>query len=106
MTAVSARKHTARSCEGRRRQPFLYPRKHGIRAELQGAEILRDKGFVHIDRRNSGRYKHNNNVAKINLNRIIFRAKSPTQIIAFNDEDAVPGEELIINFIQLKPYLE
>jgi len=82
------------------------PRRYGIRAELQGAEILGDKGFVHIDRRNSGRYKHNNNVAKINLNRIIFRAKSPTQVIAFNDEKAVPGEELIINFIQLKPYLE
>jgi hypothetical protein len=82
------------------------PRRYGIRAELQGAEIIRDKSFVHIDRRNSGRYKHNNNVAKINLNRIIFRAKSPTQIIAFNDVEAVPGEKLIINYIQLKPYLE
>jgi hypothetical protein len=82
------------------------PRRYGINAELEGAEILPDKGFVHIDRRNTGRYKENNNVAKINLNRIIFRAKSPTQVIAFNDEKAVPGEELIINFVQLKPYLE
>ena len=82
------------------------PRRYGIRAELQGAEILQDKSFIHIDRRNSGRYKHNNNVAKINLNRIVFRAKSPTQTIAFNDEEAVPGEEIIINFVQLKPYLE
>ncbi len=82
------------------------PRRYGIRAELQGAEVLDGKGFVHIDRRNTGRYKHNNNVAKINLNRIIFRATSPTQLIAFNDEKAVPGEQLIINFVQLKPYLE
>ncbi len=82
------------------------PRGYGINLELEGAEILAGKGFVHIDRRNTGRYKHNNNVAKINLNRIIFRAKSPTQVIAFNDEKAIPGEELIINFIQLKPYLE
>lgn len=82
------------------------PRRYGIRAELEGAEILGDKGYVHIDRRNGGRYKEKSNVAKINLNRIIFRAKSPTQVIAFNDEQAVPGEELIINFIQLKPYLE
>jgi len=52
------------------------------------------------------RYKHNNNVAKINLNRIVFRAKSPTQVIAFNDEEAISGEELIINFVQLEPYLE
>ena len=82
------------------------PRRYGIDADLEGAEILHDKSFVHVDRRNSGRYKHNDNVAKINLNRIIFRAKSPTQVIAFSDEKAVLGEELIINFIQLKPYLE
>ncbi len=82
------------------------PRRYGIDVELEGAEILRDKGFVHIDRRNKGRYKDNNNVAKINLNRIIFRAKTPTQVIAFNDEKAEPGEELVVNFVQLRPYLE
>ena len=68
--------------------------------------MLPDKSFVHVDRRNGGRYDHNDNVAKINLNRIIFRAKSPTQVITFHDAGANPGEELIINFIQLKPYLE
>jgi hypothetical protein len=82
------------------------PRRYGIDAELEGVEILSDKSFVHVDRRNSGRYQDNINVAKINLNRLVFRAKSPTQVIAFHDEKAVPGEELIINFIQLKPYLE
>ncbi|HPM83831.1 MAG TPA: hypothetical protein PLF81_24160, partial [Candidatus Anammoximicrobium sp.] len=82
------------------------PRRYGIRAELDGTEILADRGHVHVDRRNSGRYKDNNNVAKINLNRIVFRAKSASQVIAFNDEAAIPGEELIVNFIQLKPYLE
>ncbi len=80
------------------------PRRYGIDAELEGADILGDKGFVHVDRRNTGRYK--DNVAKINLNRIVFRATSPTQAIAFSDERAVPAEELIINFIQLKPCLE
>ncbi|NLY01309.1 MAG: hypothetical protein GXY83_34900, partial [Rhodopirellula sp.] len=82
------------------------PRRYGIHAELEGAEILADKGFVHVDRRNQGRYKDNHDVAKVNLNRIVFRAKSPAQVIAFNDEEAAPGEELIINFIQLKPYLD
>ena len=82
------------------------PRRYGICAELEGAQILPGKGFVHIDRRNKGRYKDNHNVAKINLNRIIFRATSPTQVVAFNDEKAAAGEELVINFIQLKPYLE
>ena len=82
------------------------PRRYGIGAELKGAEIVTDKSFVHIDRRHSGRYAQNDNVAKINLNRIIFRAKSPTQVITFSDTDAKPGEKLIINFVQLKPYLE
>ena len=82
------------------------PRRYGIRAELAGAEILADKGFVHIDRRNAGRYQDNNNVAKINLNRILFRATAVTQVVAFDDEQAAPGETLILNFVQLKPYLE
>ncbi len=82
------------------------PRRYGIRAQLAGVEVLDDKGFVHIDRRNSGRYKHNDNVAKINLNRIVFRAASSSHVISFNDEKAAAGEELIINFIQLKPYFE
>jgi len=82
------------------------PRRYGIEAEIPGTEMLADKSFVHIDRRKGGRYEHNNNVAKINLNRIVFRASSPTQVITFNDAKAEPGEELVINFIQLKPYLE
>ncbi len=82
------------------------PRRYGIAAELEGAEILSDKSFVHVDRRHGGRYAHNGNVAKINLNRIIFRAKSPTQVVTFHDASAAPGEELLVNFIQLKPYLE
>lgn len=82
------------------------PRQYGIDAELQGVEILAGKGFVHTDRRNSGRYEHNDNVAKINLNRIIFRAKAPALTVAFSDTKAIPGEELILNFVQLKPYLE
>jgi hypothetical protein len=82
------------------------PRRYGIAAKLEGAEILPDKSFVHIDRRHSGRYAHNDNVAKINLNRVIFRAKSPTLIVTFSDADAKPGENLMLNFVQLKPYLE
>ena len=82
------------------------PRQYGIEAELEGAEILGDKSFVHIDRRNASGHKHSDNVAKINLNRIIFRAKSPTQVIALTDQRANPGEELVINFVQLKPYFE
>jgi hypothetical protein len=82
------------------------PRRYGIGAELEGVEILHDKGYVHIDRRNGGRYAENNNVAKINLHRIVFRAQSPKAVITFHDTAANPGEELLLNFVQLKPYLE
>jgi hypothetical protein len=81
------------------------PRRYGIAAELKGAEILPEKSIVHIDRRDGGRNTHNDNVGKINLHRIIFRATSPTQVITFHDAEASPGEELLLNFIQLKPYL-
>lgn len=82
------------------------PRRYGIAAELEGAEILSDKGFVHVDRRKGNRKGHNDDFGKINLQRIIFRAKSATQVISFTDAGASPGEELMINFVQLKPYLE
>ncbi len=82
------------------------PRRYGIDVDLEGVEKLADKSFVHIDRRKGGRYEHNDNVAKINLHHIIFRAASPTQDISFTDTKANPGEKLVINYIQLKPYLE
>jgi len=82
------------------------PRRYGIDVELEGVERVAEKSFVHIDRRKGGRYEHNDNVAKINLNRIVFRAASPTQVFAFSDAAAKPGEELLLNFVQLKPYLE
>lgn len=82
------------------------PRLYGIEAELTGAEVLPGRGYVHIDRRNSGRYQHNDNVAKINLHRVIFRAAADTVTVTFHDEKAAPGEELVLNYVQLKPYLE
>jgi hypothetical protein len=82
------------------------PRRHGIAAELPGATIMPEKSFVHVDRRSKGESTHGDNVGKINLHRTIFRATSPTQVITFHDTAASPGEELMINFIQLKPYLE
>ena len=77
------------------------PRKYGIDVKLDGAEILPDKGYVHIDKR-----KKNSDVGKINLNRIIFHATAPTLVVTFDDEKAIKGEKLMINYVQLKPYLE
>ncbi len=82
------------------------PRRYGIAAQLQGAEVLPEKSFVHIDRRKSTRRLGDDHVGKINLHRVIFRAKAPTLTVTFDDSAASPGEELMLNFVQLKPYLE
>ena len=83
------------------------PRRYGIDAELAGAEILADRSYVHVDTRQGvGGEREQTNIGKVNLNHIVLRAKSPTQVIAFNDEKANPGEELIMNYVQLTPYLE
>ena len=82
------------------------PRLYGIAATLEGAKTLPERGFVHIDRRKAHSRKPPENLAKINLHRIVFRATSPSLTLAFSDETAKPGEELALSFVQLKPYLE
>lgn len=82
------------------------PRRYGIRASLEGAAMVSGKSFVHVDRRKAGADGKESNVGKINLNRVIFRAGAATQKIEFSDEEGLPGEELMLNFVQLKPYFE
>ena len=82
------------------------PRRHGIEVEMAGAERNAARSFVHIDRRRGGRYAHNDNVAKVNLHRIVFRATAPTLTLVFHDAPARPGETLMLNFVQMKPYRE
>ena len=82
------------------------PRRYGIDVELDGAEVLKERSFVHIDRRKTHRRHDPDNLGKINLHRVVFRARSATQVVAFTDANARAGEELMVNFIQLKPYLE
>lgn len=82
------------------------PRRYGIDVELDGAEIVPGRGFVHVDRRKSHRTRDPAHLGKINLHRVIFRARSPEIAVRFSDAIAVPGEDLMLNFVQLKPYLE
>ncbi len=83
------------------------PRRYGIDFEIDGVERISGKSFVHIDRRAKGvTHTKSDDIGKINLHRIVFRAKSSEQSITFNDAKALPGEALCINFIQLNPYFE
>ncbi len=82
------------------------PRRYGLDVELDGAEILPEKSFVHVDRRSSKHGKKDEHVGKINLHRIIFRAQASDVKLTFSDAAAQPGDELLLNFVQLKPYLQ
>ncbi len=81
----------------------LNPRRYGLEAVLENAEIL-PESTVYVDKREKGKYAHNHNVARQNLHRIIFIPKSAEMTVTFTDENAQPGENLMVNYIQLKPF--
>ncbi|MBR6073680.1 MAG: hypothetical protein IKP87_00125, partial [Victivallales bacterium] len=85
------------------KQQKLNPRRYGLEAVLENAEIL-PESTVYVDKREKGKYAHNHNVARQNLHRIIFIPKSAEMTVTFTDEKAQPGENLMVNYIQLKPF--
>ena len=81
-------------------------RKFGITARLsKDAEIREDLSWHHIDKRIKGRYRHNDNVARINLQHIVFIAKAPSVNITLDNAAALKGENLGINYLSVKPFL-
>ena len=84
----------------------LNPRKFGITAHLSEGAAIQDKlSWHHVDKREKGRYKHNNGVARINLVHIVFVAKSDTVTITMDNAAALKGEKLGINYVSLNPFL-
>lgn len=81
----------------------LNPRRYGLDAVLENAEIL-PESTVYVDKREKGKYAHNHNVARQNLHRILFIPKASEMTVTFTDEKAKPGESLMVNYIQLKPF--
>ena len=80
----------------------LNPRKLGIDFQLDGVKI--DESMVWIDKRERGNYANNHNVARMNVNRIIFTASGESSTLSFTDAAAKDGETLVMNYIQLKPF--
>ncbi len=75
----------------------------GFTAILSDADMS-PESFVFVDKREKGLYAHNNNVARQNLHRIIFTPKAKDIKLTFTDADAKPGETLMFNYIQVKPF--
>ena len=79
----------------------------GIRATLgEGAVVHEDLSWHHIDRRDQGRYAHNNACVRPNLHHIVFTATAPQVTITLDNALAAPGENLGVNFFAVTPFLD
>jgi len=84
----------------------IAPKQLGLNAVLDaGAEVIPEKSYVYVDRRNSGR-KEDDGLARVNLHHIRFRAVAPSVTVTFTDAEAEQGTEIALNYIMLKPYFE
>jgi len=82
------------------------PRQLGLDAVLgTGAQVIPEKSYVFVDRRNSGKKKNDGKV-RVNLHHIRFRATAPYFTVTFTDVKAAPGSEIALNYVMLKPYFE
>ncbi|MBQ4479339.1 MAG: hypothetical protein II943_01745 [Victivallales bacterium] len=79
----------------------------GIRATLgEGAVVREDLSWHHIDRRETGRYAHNNGCVRPNLHHIVFTAIAPQVTITLDNKLSHPGENLGVNFFAVTPFLD
>ena len=80
------------------------PREFGFDATISDAEIVPEDSFVFVDKREKGNYAFNHNIARQNLYRYVFKPKKSEVTITFSDAKAVPGETLMFNYVQVKPF--
>ncbi len=84
----------------------LNPRQFGIDVTLgDGADIRKDLSWIHVDKREKGRYAHNNNVARCNLHHLVFIASKPEITVTFDNAKALKGEALGLNYVMLTPFI-
>lgn len=75
------------------------PRRFGLDATLSDAHI--DEAMVWVDSRKEDNSKK---VARLNVHRMIFTPSASELTLTFTDAAAQDGEELILNYVQLKPF--
>ena len=80
------------------------PREFGFDATISDAEIVPEDSFVFVDKREKGNYAFNHNIARQNLYRYVFKPKKSEVTITFSDAKAIPGETLMFNYVQVKPF--
>ena len=84
----------------------LNPRQFGINVTLgDGAQIRNDLSWIHVDKREKGRYAQNNGVARCNLHHIVFIATKPEITVTFDNAKSLKGEVLGLNYVMLTPFI-
>jgi len=84
----------------------IAPKQLGLSAALgAGAQVIPEKSYVFVDRRNTGR-KKDDGLVRVNLHHVRFRAVDPSFTVTFTDAEAEPGTQIALNYIMLKPYFE
>ena len=84
------------------------PRQHPIKALLSdSAEVLPEQSYVYVhDRVDAKTQARLKGLARTNLHHVRFKALKSEVEIKFTDQNAEFGEELALNYIQLRPYFE
>ncbi len=81
------------------------PKQHRLSAVLgTGAELIKDKSYVFVDRRASKQAKPE--TVRVNLHHLRFRATGAACQVTFTDAEAEVGTETALNYVMLKPYYE
>ncbi len=82
---------------------------HHIRFEIEDVDVLPELSFMEIVTNGGG---HNNALFKadnrihFNWHRVVFRARKETSTLTLTDAGGRVGQQIIINGVELAPYLE
>jgi hypothetical protein len=77
-------------------------RRLGLDVSLEGA-TAQPASFVWVDTREKA-YGGRNDIPRLNFAWIVFTAEKPEVKVTFSDDAAKPGERLMLNFVQMKPF--
>lgn len=85
------------------REKTVAPRKLALEAELSNVKIISDQLYIDDWRpEQSARYR--TPFARSNLRRILFVPDKTESKLILSNKTAEPGDELLVNFVQVKPF--
>ncbi len=82
------------------------PREYGVRAVLDPALVEVRFSGVYVDRRPKNRQSADGLYSHANVHRVVFVPRATEVVLTLTDADSPekPGTQLMVNFVQVKPY--